>query len=183
MLWLIASEADKGVFRVDVEFLSFRLRWPANEVEEGLKPLIIKGFVVLDSGTLADCLQDACLEGEREGEKETEGEGAPKGRKRSQDLTLTDWVLSLPEDEEIIADGDVIYEWAEKQQIPRTWIALAWFAFENRYAEKGKKYADWRRVFRTAVREDWLRVWRQDSNGRGWTLTTAGEMAQREMQA
>ena len=181
MLWLIASEADKGVFRVDIEFLAFRLRWPNDQVEEGLKPLISKGFVVLDSSPLAECSQTACLEGETEGE--TEGEKAPRKRKRSDELTLSDWVLSLPETEEIISEDDGIYEWAEKQQIPRTWIALAWSSFEARYVDKRKKYSDWRRVFRTAVREDWLRLWRADPGGRGWTLTTAGEMAQREMQS
>jgi hypothetical protein len=38
-------------------------------------------------------------------------------------------------------------------------------------------------VFRTAIRADWLKLWRQDSQGRGWTLTTAGQMAEREMSA
>lgn len=74
MLWLIASEAEKGIFRVDADFLAFRLRWPVEQVVEGLKPLISKGFVVLASGSLAECLQDACLEGEGEGETEGEGE-------------------------------------------------------------------------------------------------------------
>ncbi len=120
---------------------------------------------------------------ERKG-KEGKGKEAPPAKRGKQpELTLTDWVLALPEAEEVISEDDVIYEWAEKQQIPRTWIALAWFAFEARYADKGKKYSNWRQVFRTAVKEDWLRLWRADPHGRGWNLTTAGEMAQREMQA
>jgi hypothetical protein len=115
--------------------------------------------------------------------KGKEGEGRVPSRGKKGEVTLTEWVLALPEDEEVIAESDPIFTWALKVALPRDWIALAWFAFENRYGDNGKRYADWRKVFRKAVQEDWLKLWRADSQGRGWVLTTAGEMAQRERHA
>jgi hypothetical protein len=115
--------------------------------------------------------------------KGKEGEGRVPSRGKKGEVTLTEWVLALPEDEEIISEDDKVFEWASKLAIPRDWIGLAWFAFENRYGDNGKRYTDWRKVFRKAVQEDWLKLWRADQQGRGWILTTAGEMAQRERHA
>lgn len=69
MLWLLASEYAGGKFRCDPEFLAFRLRWPLADVEQGLTPLIEKGFLILDSEVLAERLQDATPERETEREK------------------------------------------------------------------------------------------------------------------
>lgn len=44
MLWLIASENDRGEIDASYEKLAFRLRMTAQEVESGLGPLIGKGF-------------------------------------------------------------------------------------------------------------------------------------------
>lgn len=115
--------------------------------------------------------------------KGKEGEGRVPTRGRRGEVTLTEWVLALPEDEAVIGEDDKIFDWAAKVALPRDWIALAWFAFENRYGDSGKRYTNWRTVFRKAVQEDWLKLWRADSQGRGWILTTAGEMAQRERHA
>lgn len=74
MIWLIASESSEGEIDADVPKLAFRLRQSEKEVADGLKPLIDNGFLVGDSDALAECLQDACLETERETEKERETE-------------------------------------------------------------------------------------------------------------
>jgi hypothetical protein len=74
LLWLLASEAKNGEFNADVVELAFRLRMTTKEVNDGLKPLISKGFFVDASGVLADCKQLAIPETEREGEKETKKE-------------------------------------------------------------------------------------------------------------
>lgn len=124
------------------------------------------------------------LEGKGKEGKGGEGsESSPRGKSKKAEQTLPEWVMSLPDAEEIISESDPIYDWALKVGIPRTWIGVAWFAFEGKYGENPKKYADWRAVFRTAVRADWLKLWRQDTQGRGWALTTAGQMAEREMSA
>jgi hypothetical protein len=78
LLWLLASESKDGSFDASVDELVFRLRVSHSEVQQGLKPLIDKGFFVVASGVLAECLQVAIPETEREEEteakKETEAE-------------------------------------------------------------------------------------------------------------
>lgn len=71
LIWLLASESMDGEVCIDPQWLSFRLRFSLDDVKKGLTPLIEKGFLVLDSGVLAECLHDACLEGEGEGEKKS----------------------------------------------------------------------------------------------------------------
>jgi len=74
LLWLLASESKDGSFDASVDELVFRLRVSSSDVQQGLKPLIDKGFFVLASGVLADCLQVAIPETEREKETETKKE-------------------------------------------------------------------------------------------------------------
>ena len=71
LLWLLASESKDGSFDASVDELVFRLRFKAVDVESGLKPLIDKGFFIVASGVLAECLQPAIPETERETEAET----------------------------------------------------------------------------------------------------------------
>lgn len=68
-LWLLASESKNAVFDASIEELEFRLRFSRKEIEDGLKPLIDKGFFAIASGVLAPCLQVAIPETERETEK------------------------------------------------------------------------------------------------------------------
>lgn len=70
MCWLIASENEQGYLPA-IEKLAFRLRMQESQV----KSLLLKAEQWIDSSMLAECLQDATPEGEREGETETEGEG------------------------------------------------------------------------------------------------------------
>lgn len=71
MIWLLASESEGGEIRDDVSWIAFRLRWPESDVQEGLTPLIEKGFLIRASNALADCKQDACAEVEADTEIET----------------------------------------------------------------------------------------------------------------
>lgn len=189
LLWLLASESMDGEVRIDPEWLSFRLRIAESDVVDGLTPLIDNGFLIPASGVLAPRLQDACLEGETEAEAEGEADaptGAnppPKPKKaKTPERTFPAWVESIGDDDAIRAD-DPIFDWASKTGVPADWIGLAWWVFEGRYSDSPKKYADWRAVFRKAVREDWLKVWRMDSRDNRFVLTTTGELARREMEA
>ena len=67
LLWLLASEKHDGVFDASFEELQFRLHITQKEYDEGIKPLIDKGFFLVASGVLAECLQDAIPE--REGQR------------------------------------------------------------------------------------------------------------------
>ena len=189
MIWLLASESEGGAVNVDPEWLAFRLRCPVTEVKAGLTPLIDKGFLILDSNALAECLHDACLEGEGEAERETEGEGAasaaPPTRKKSAkraEQTFADWADSL--DGDAIPPTDPVFAASAKSGLPADYVALAWAWFEGEYGEGGyraaKKYADWRAVFRKAVAGNWGKLWAVNRQGE-FFLTTEGVQAQRAL--
>lgn len=68
-LWLIASEHEEGLIVVDFAKLSWRLRVPEMQVQEAIKELIDKGFFIVASGMLAECLHDAIPETEQSSEE------------------------------------------------------------------------------------------------------------------
>jgi hypothetical protein len=73
MLWLLASDHDRGEIDAAPKKLAFRLRMTEREVTDALKPLIDNGFFApLDgaSGLLAGGKRDACLETEAEKRRE-----------------------------------------------------------------------------------------------------------------
>ena len=72
LFWLLASESKDGTFDASFEEIEFRLRITRKEYDDGIKPLIDKGFFRIASGVLAECLQVAIPETEGEGERETE---------------------------------------------------------------------------------------------------------------
>jgi len=72
MLWLLASESKDGQFDGSLDELVFRLHITPKEYEDGLKPLLDKGFFIADGNMLAERLQVATPE--REGETETKTE-------------------------------------------------------------------------------------------------------------
>ena len=74
LLWLLASESKDGVFDGSLDELVFRLHITPKDYQDGVKPLIDKGFFVIASGVLAECYQDAIPEREGETEAETKTE-------------------------------------------------------------------------------------------------------------
>lgn len=115
-------------------------------------------------------------------EKRREEKKEKEKPRRGKEVTFAEWAVSLAGDDAIPAD-DPIFAWAGKQGIPADWIGYAWAAFEDRYAEKDKTYADWRAAFRDHVKRGWLEVWRLDGRSGGYVLTTAGEQWRREVSA
>jgi DNA-binding MarR family transcriptional regulator len=72
MLWLIASEHDRGEIDAAPKKLAFRLRMTEREVTDALKPLIDNGFFLViddDSDPLAERKRLADLEAEAEERK------------------------------------------------------------------------------------------------------------------
>lgn len=73
MLWLIASENERGEIDATPKRLAFRLRMTEKEVIDAVKPLIDNGFFVVvndSSRLLAECLPREEEEREEEVEKE-----------------------------------------------------------------------------------------------------------------
>jgi len=92
MLWLLASEGKDGVFDATFEELQFRLYISKKDYDDGLKPLIDKGFFVVASGVLAECYQDASPEREKETETETKKEKKTTGVVRPDGLDENIWI-------------------------------------------------------------------------------------------
>ena len=74
-LWLLAAEGQ-GSINIDPEELVFRLRWPREDIENGLKPLIDNNYLIIAEKDaikmLSRCYQDATPETETETETETD---------------------------------------------------------------------------------------------------------------
>ena len=96
LLWLLASEAKDGKFDGSLDELVFRLHISPKEYEDGVKPLIDKGFFIIASGVLAESYQVAIpeTEGETEREKETE----TKERKKTQRGSRLPTDFQIPDD-------------------------------------------------------------------------------------
>lgn len=182
LLWLLASKHSEGKFEGHPGFLAFRLRWTPEDIKAGLIPLIDKGFMVIASGSLADCYHDAIPETEREAERETEGgasapaAGAPK---KPREQTLPEWLATI-EGDAIPAD-DPIFTYASGVGLPADFLLIAWREFEARSTDSGKRYRDWRKAFRNCVRANWYSLWAMDREG-AYYLTTAGKQAERAAQ-
>lgn len=96
LLWLLASEAKDGQFDGSLDELVFRLHITPKEYEEGVKPLIDKGFFIIASGLLAESYQVAIpeTEGEREKETETKERKKQRGSRLQPDFELPDdWIV------------------------------------------------------------------------------------------
>lgn len=93
MLWLLASNSLAGIIDLSIKDIAWKLRQDESEVLEAIKPLIEKGFFVVeqdDSNSLADCNKDAsnplatCLP--REEKRRDRGEKSDRS-----DLVLKIW--------------------------------------------------------------------------------------------
>lgn len=175
LLWLLASETKEGDVRLDHEWLAFRLRWSIDDVRAGVNPLIVHGFVIVASGTLADCGQVAIPEGETEEETETETDA--RKRRVSGNRKLETWLESVGEQDAIPAD-DPIFEYADKARIPVTFLELSWKRFCEDMHERGTLKSNWRAHYRNAVRGNWYKIWWFAPDGE-CQLTTVGKQAQR----
>lgn len=139
MLWLLASEAKDAVFDASLEELQFRLHISRKDYEDGLKPLIDKGFFIVASEMLAECLQVAIPERETEREKETEKkQKSNRGSRLPVDFVLPkDWIAFCQQERQELNPYKVFEEFKDY------WTALP--------AGKGTK-ADWTATWRNWVR-------------------------------
>ena len=141
LLWLLASESKDGTFDGSLDELQFRLHISRKDYEDGLKPLIDKGFFVLDGAMLAECLQDAIPERETETERETKKEkkeNSNRGTRLPVDFVLPrDWIAFCQQERQDLNPHKVFAEFKDY------WTALP--------SGKGTK-ADWTATWRNWVR-------------------------------
>ena len=100
-------------------------------------------------------------------------QGAQKPARQPRGKRFQDWIDSLNGEMAIPAD-DPVYRWGDETGIPDDFLELAWLAFEDRYRQEPKRYDDWRKVFRNAVKGNWMKVWYATPDG-SYALTTVGE--------
>lgn len=107
---------------------------------------------------------------------------APKGAPKAQAVGLKAWIETIKaKGEKPIPPGDPVLAYADKVGIPRDYLVLAWQQFLHTYttSRDGKRYRDWRKVFRNAVEANWLKLWYLDGQTNTYGLTTVGHQAQR----
>ncbi len=106
-----------------------------------------------------------------------------KSKKHKNELTLEAYRETLKASgEKFLPEDDPLFAYAESVSLPTECITLAWVAFRQKYEHSGKRYKDWRAVFRNAVRQDWFKLWAITRDG-SYYLTTAGKMIERELDA
>lgn len=64
-----------------------------------------------------------------------------------------------------IPEDDPVFKWAADASVPLDFLRLAWVEFRSRYLDSSKRYKDWRRVFRNAVRDNWFKLWYCNEQG------------------
>ena len=184
MLWLLASDHEKGEIDALPKKLAFRLRMSEAEVIDAIKPLIDNGFfcvVRVASAALATPGQIAIpeTETETETEKRKEGESAakplpPRGRKKSEARTLAVYIDECRTAQvKPIPDDHYIRRWADEAGLQPEMLQIAWVEFKARYLDgekgKGKRYKDWPGHFATAVKDNWLKLWFFSEGEMNWT--------------
>lgn len=80
--------------------------------------------------------------------------------------------------EKPIPQADPVFEFADQTGIPEDFLFLAWREFGARYRESEKRYRDWRKVFRNAVRGNWFKLWYKDAELGNVCLTSQGRLLQ-----
>lgn len=81
-----------------------------------------------------------------------------------------------------IPQDDSIFTYAQDVGLTEDMLVLCWFTFKIRYLKTDKTQKDWRGHYRNAVKRNWFKLWFIGNDG-AVGLTTAGQQAQREMEA
>lgn len=78
-IWTLAARSEvgeSGSIPNDLDWIKSQCGLGSEITKKNMQELIDKGFMFLDSNALADCKQNACLEGEGEAEAEGEKKGS-----------------------------------------------------------------------------------------------------------
>lgn len=103
----------------------------------------------------------------------------PKGGNadsKAQAVALKTFIAGCKEKgEKAIPDDDPVFDFADKAGIPDEWLRIVWREFAARYSDGSKRYKDWRKTFRNAVRGNWFKVWYCGEDGK-LALTSQGRV-------
>ena len=82
--------------------------------------------------------------------------------------------------EKFIQDDDPIWVDTEAIGLSTDMLRIAFLKFKDRFMDGGKRYVDWRRVFRRSVKERWMKLWYLDEGTGKVNLTNDGLLAMRQ---
>lgn len=176
LLWLLASEGKEAVIEASIEEIAFRVSMTEQEVIDGIKPLIDRGFFLDASGVLAKCLQDARPETETETEKRQRESVAIAPSSPAKKAIEGKVGSRLPPDWE---PSDQDKEFATQSGVP--WNSEAakfrdyWCAQAGAKGRKADWTATWRNWIRRAAetRKNWPALSGTPKDDNAWLFKTA----------
>ncbi len=183
LLWLLASESKDGVFDACFEQLQFRLHISRKDYDEGVKPLIDKGFFRIASGVLAECKQVAIPEREGETERETEKDAYASKSGTTFPSCPQQEILSLYGKHLPHLAQPRVWEGNRAAMLKQRWVQAA---KPSAYSPEGYKTKDaglaWWDAFFAYIANDTKLSAGFESNGRSWRpdlvwIVTAGNFA------
>lgn len=106
-----------------------------------------------------------------------------KRRTCSGEIIFAEWLDQIrASGQKPISDYLTVWDYCERIGLPAEFVELAWLKFRERYLAdrtySEKRYADWRRVFLNAVKDNWFKLWFEKDGA--FLLTTAGKQAELE---
>jgi hypothetical protein len=171
MLWLLASESKNGVFDGSLDELVFRLHITEKEYKDGIKPLIDKGFFIVDSNVLAISKHTAIpeTEGETEGEGEIETElfvETDKSVVNPKRISCpTEELLNLYHEECKSLPRVLMLNNTRRKHLVSRWRDVD---AEDDLKSKDEGIEIFRQIFRQVHKSDFLSGRLQNRNGRVW---------------
>lgn len=119
----------------------------------------------------------------REEKSRVKNPHTPKGAKSNPITFKTFLENCIAAGEKPISAYKPVFDYAEKINLPAEFLEICWTEFKRRYGSggtsEGKRYRDWRSVFRKAVESNWFKIWWLNPGSNQYELTTAGRTAER----
>lgn len=151
---------------------------PCTHAQEGWHPCALP-LAPMTPNTLVNVIKP--LDGDQE--KISIKNEAKKPRTKSKEETLQGFLDRCKADDvKAIPESDTICDYADDVGLTDDMLAICWFSFKSQHINSDKRQKDWRAHYRNTVKRNWLRLWYVGNDG-SMGLTTAGQQAQREMNA
>ncbi len=112
---------------------------------------------------------------------------ASRRHRRERKITFATFLENCKQLGELpFSPDDALFAECVELDIELEWVRWAWLWFKSAYGPKGdrcgKKYLDWRAVFRRAVREGWAKLWFLPADGGQRQLTSVGREFQQRVE-
>ena len=171
--WRLLNHAKYDAMRSEAERREYKREWDRTHRSKAAKAEADKSEQSDTVPTLSDKSDASDPSSQFSVLSKEQEQGAQKPAPKPRGKRFSEWIDSLNGGMAIPAD-DPVYRWGDETGIPDDFLELAWLAFDDRYRQEPKRYDDWRKVFRNAVKGNWMKVWYATPDG-SYALTTVGE--------